>query len=262
MTMQATREPSVRPAVHHSLPENVGRIERAVSVGSGGWLLLKGLRHGGLVGATTAGLGAMLIKRGVSGHCEVYEKLGMNTNGHGHSHSEPAPEDFYERGIHVVQAYTINKSPNELFAFWRNFENLPKFMSHLQEVKVVDEKKSHWKASAPAGFSVEWEAEIISEEPNHSISWRSIDGAAVDHAGSVRFIETSNRGTEVRVVLDYIPPLGKLGAAVAKIFGEEPGQQIKEDLRHFKQLMESGEIPTAKGPRGRCQPAGKESRRP
>jgi len=237
-----------RAPEHRTSHHNVGTVERVVSASGGGLLFLGGLRYGGWVGLTTAGVGALLLQRGVSGHCGVYEKLGVDTNGHG----EASPEQFHKRSIHVAQAYTINKSAHDLFAFWRNFENLPKFMSHLEAVKVIDEKRSRWKAKAPAGYTVEWDAEIINEQPDKVISWRSLEGAGVTHAGSVRFIDTKDRGTVVRVVLDYIPPLGRVGAMVARLFGKEPAQQIKEDLRHFKQLMETGEIPTSQGPRGTC----------
>lgn len=227
--------------------QNVGMIERVATVGGGGWLVLRALKHRNWAGLAGAGIGVLLLRRGVSGHCDLYEKLGVDTNGH-----KTGPQRFFNRGIHVAQAYTINKPAHELFAFWRNFENLPQFMSHLEAVKVVDEKLSRWKAKAPAGSSVEWDAQIINEQPDKLIAWRSLDGADVEHAGSVRFIPTKERGTVVRVVLDYIPPMGPLGAMVARLFGKDPEQQIKEDLRHFKQLMETGEIPTSQGPRGAC----------
>jgi uncharacterized membrane protein len=228
---------------------NVGLGDRIASVGSGGWLVLRGLSRGGVVGFATAGLGAMLVKRGVTAHCPIYETLGVGTK----SKEPPTPETFDRKSIHVARAFTINKSAADLFAFWRNFENLPRFMTHLEEVKNLDDKRSRWKAAAPAGFTVEWEAEIINEEPNRSIAWRSLGGSDVHHAGSVRFVETPDRGTEVRVVLDYIPPMGRLGWAVARVFGEEPRQQIQEDLRRFKQLMETGETATNAGPRGTCR---------
>ena len=227
---------------------NVGTKERMASAGGGAWLVSRGLRRGGLSGAAMAGFGGMLLGRGLSGHCPIYEKLDIDTNGQ----NPPAPTEFYERGIHVSKAYTITKPASELFSFWRNFENLPKFMTHLEEVTVLDDKRSHWKARAPAGATVEWDAEIIHEEPDQVISWRSLKDADVHSSGSVRFTEIPEVGTEVRVILNYLPPLGKLGALVARLFGEEPAQQIQEDLRHFKQLMETGEIPTNEGPRGDC----------
>jgi uncharacterized membrane protein len=191
----------------------------------------------------------MFVKRGATGFCPVYNRLGIDTQSQG----QPTPRDCEERAIQIARSFTINRSANELFAYWRNFSNLPTFMRHLESVEVIDDKHSRWTAKAPAGQTISWQAEIISEEPDRLIAWKSVEGSSINHRGSVRFVETSERGTEVRVVLDYLPPLGRLGAAIAKLFGEEPGIQIKEDLRRFKQLMETGEIATNKGPRGNCR---------
>lgn len=230
--------------------QNVGSTERLISASSGGLLVLKGLKHRGLAGAAMVGVGTVMLQRGVSGHCAVYDKLGVD---HKNSHNPPEPSEYHQRGIHVSKAYTINKPAHELFAFWRNFENFGGFMSHIKEVKVTGEKRSHWKATGPAGINVEWDAEIIAEEPDKLIAWQSLANADVHSKGSVRFIETGDRGTQVKVTLDYIPPAGKLAAAFAYLFGQEPRQQIQEDLRHFKQLMEAGEIPTNESPRGKCK---------
>lgn len=145
--------------------------------------------------------------------------------------------------IHVHKAITVNRPPEEVYQFWRNFENLPSFMSHLESVQTTGERRSHWKAKAPAGMTVEWEAEIIEDRPNEQIAWRSVEGADVDNSGTVRFQPApGSRGTEIHVELHYSPPGGRLGAAVAKLFGEAPDQQIGDDLRRFKQVMETGEV--------------------
>ena len=145
--------------------------------------------------------------------------------------------------VRTKRSVTVNKSPENCYAFWREFENLPQFMRHLESVTVIDERRSHWKAKAPAGHSVEWDAETTEDRPNELISWRSTEGADVFNAGTVRFERApGGRGTEVRVELEYKPPLGKLGSKVAMLFREEPGQQVMDDLRHFKQVMETGEI--------------------
>ena len=145
--------------------------------------------------------------------------------------------------VRTKRSLTVNKSPEECYAFWRNFENLPQFMRHLESVTILDDRRSHWKAKAPAGTSVEWDAETIDDRPNELISWRSTEDADVYNAGTVRFERApGRRGTEVRVELEYKPPLGKLGSKVAMLFREEPGQQVADDLRHFKQVMETGEI--------------------
>jgi len=214
---------------------NVGERERWISSIGGGALALYGLKRGGLGGAVLLALGGGLIYRGYSGHCSAYESLGINT-----ATDAPAPpEAYFERGIHVNESVTIDKRPWDLYAFWKDFENLPRFLDHLESVRKIDDRRSHWVAKAPAGTSVEWDAEIINDEPNALLAWRSLGGASVDNAGSVRFIPgNEGEGTQVRVVLDYIPPAGRLGAAVARLFGEEPSRQVREDLRRFKELME------------------------
>ena len=138
----------------------------------------------------------------------------------------------------------------EVFRFWRDFENLPTFMTLLRLVAQREAGISHWVARGPAGMDVEWNARIINEIDNKLIAWQSLEGSTVSTAGSVNFRETP-RGTEVRVNLQYNPPGGKLGAAFAWLLGEAPGSHIREDLRRFKQLIETGEIPTTEG-----QPAG------
>jgi uncharacterized membrane protein len=149
-----------------------------------------------------------------------------------------------DRGIvRTKRSITINKSPDECYAFWHDFQNLPQFMRHLESVTVLGEGRSHWKAKGPAGMSVEWDAETTEDRPNELIAWRSTEDADVFNAGVVRFERApGGRGTEVRVELEYKPPLGKLGSKVAMLFREEPGQQVMDDLRHFKQVMETGEI--------------------
>jgi uncharacterized membrane protein len=149
-------------------------------------------------------------------------------------------------GIHVEEAVTVSRPPSEVFRFWRNFENLPRFMNHLRTVSQREAGISHWVARGPAGMNVEWDARIINEIDGRLIAWQSLEGSEVSTAGSVNFRETP-RGTEVRVHLQYNPPGGKLGAAVARLLGEEPTVQIHDDLRRFKQLIETGEIPTTKG---------------
>jgi uncharacterized membrane protein len=161
----------------------------------------------------------------------------------------------HKQGIKVERAVTINKSPAELYRFWRNFENLPRFMEHLKSVTIIDNTHSHWVVNAPGGTSVEWDAVIINERENELIAWRSVESADIDNAGSVHFTPApGGRGTQVRVVLEYDPPAGRAGATIARLFGEEPDQQVREDLRHFKEIMEAGEIPTTEGqPSGRSK---------
>ena len=145
--------------------------------------------------------------------------------------------------IRTTRSITVGKTIAEVYNFWKNFENFPQFMRHLESVTVTGEGRSHWVAKAPAGKTVEWDAETIEDVENERISWRSTEGADIYNAGTVEFKPApGGRGTEVRVELEYDPPFGKLGSKVAMLFREEPGQQIHDDLRHFKQVMEVGEI--------------------
>ncbi|MBA3243204.1 MAG: SRPBCC family protein [Acidobacteria bacterium] len=238
---------------------NVGQTERWVSTIGGGALAIYGLTRGSLGGIALGLLGAALVQRGVRGHCEVYQAMGYGTAGESDLRNSENVSVRGEHGIKVEQSVTINRSPEELFRFWRNFENLPRFMNHLEAVRVTGENRSHWVAKAPAGMTVEWDAEVYNEKPDELIAWRTLEGADVDSAGSVRFEQAaSGRGTVVRVTLKYDPPGGSIGAAIARLFGENPEQQIDEDLRRFKQLMETGEIASTEGqPSGRSASTGK-----
>lgn len=234
---------------------NVSERERWFSGFAGGALAVYGLQQGGLSGLLFAVAGGGLLYRGATGHCDVYQALDINTAGR-----RPANGSVREgQGIKVEKSVTINQPAEKLFQFWRNFQNLPRFMDHLEAVQVLDNKRSHWQAKAPAGTTVEWDAEIINEEPNQLISWRSLENAQIANAGSVRFESApQQRGTIVKVTLSYEPPGGKLGQWIAKLFGEEPSIQVEEDLRRFKQLMETGELVTVEGqPSGRGEQTGR-----
>ncbi|HSU68204.1 MAG TPA: SRPBCC family protein [Tepidisphaeraceae bacterium] len=240
-----TTQNFARENVGDSAPRvNMGSTERWASGLIGGALAVYGLRKLSVSGLLAAGIGAVIVRRAVGGHCPLYNSMNIDTR-----RSEPArPEEYFHKSIHVEHVVTINKPAAELYRFWRDFSNLPRIMNHLESVTVRDATRSHWVAKAPAGNRVEWDAEIINDEPDRLIAWRSLGNATVDNAGSVRFIEApGGRGTEVRVVLDYIPPAGQVGRLVAKLFGEEPKQQISEDLRRFKQVMETGEAPNVEG---------------
>jgi uncharacterized membrane protein len=148
-----------------------------------------------------------------------------------------------ERGIRVYEAITINRPPEEVYRFWRNLENLPRFMVHLELVRQLDDRRSYWIARAPLGSTAEWTAEIVEERPNELISWRSVEDSQVPNSGTVRFVRApGDRGTEVHLDIRYDPPAGAVGAAIAKLFGEEPSQQVDGDLRRLKQVLETGEV--------------------
>ncbi|MBD2344679.1 SRPBCC family protein [Anabaena subtropica] len=219
-------------------PSQASESERWASLIGGGALVLLGLRQASLRGVLTALAGGGLIYQGVTKQSTIQqaqEAIGIN------------------KPIKVEKTVTINKPADELYRYWHNFENLPTFMKHLKSVKVYNEKRSHWIANAPLGNNVEWDADILEDRENEFISWASVEGADVENSGFVRFQKApGDRGTEVKVVLEYNPPGGALAAVVAKLFGEEPEQQIGDELRRFKMLMEAGEIATTEG-----QPSGR-----
>ncbi|WP_414754556.1 SRPBCC family protein [Anabaena sp. CCY 9910] len=219
-------------------PGQASDTERWASLIGGGALVLLGLKQASLRGVLTALAGGGLIYQGATKQSTIQqaqEAIGIN------------------KPIKVEKTVTINKPADELYRYWHNFENLPTFMKHLKSVKVYNEKRSHWIANAPLGNSVEWDADILEDRENEFISWASAEGADVENSGFVRFQKApGDRGTEVKVVLEYNPPGGALAAVVAKLFGEEPEQQIGDELRRFKMLMEAGEIATTEG-----QPSGR-----
>lgn len=247
---------------------NVNPVERLVSATAGGALLAYGLKKGGVFGTLLSVVGGGVALRGVTGHCQVYDAMGIDRSGvdpetkMALAARTPKKSNTWNDGmlsgkVHVSKSLTINKSPAELYSFWRNFENLPKFMTHLESVKVIDDKRSHWKAKAPVVSSVEWDAEITSEQENVRIGWRSLEGADVPNSGVVEFLPTSNRGTQVKVSLTYEAPGGAFGAMFAKLFGEEPSQQVYGDLYRFKSLMEAGEVMTVEGQSSGREPQAK-----
>ncbi|HSH21570.1 MAG TPA: SRPBCC family protein, partial [Candidatus Caenarcaniphilales bacterium] len=146
-------------------------------------------------------------------------------------------------GLRVRKSITVRRSPEEVYGFWRDFANLPRFMAHLESVEVIDERRSQWKVRAPIRGSVEWTAELTEDRPGELIAWRSLAGADVANAGRVQFeLAPRNEGTEVRVEMEYAPPAGALAAVVARLAQEEPSQQVAGDLRRFKQVIETGEV--------------------
>ena len=235
--------------------QNVGGAERVASTVAGGALVAYGLKHGGLGGALMSVLGGSMLLRGTTGHCHVYDAIGVDTSGlpEGTRRSPFSRGSLLTGKVHVTKSLTINKSADELYHFWRNFENLPRFMRHLESVTMTDDKHSHWKAKAPLGQTIEWDAELTSDIENHRIGWVSLEGATIPNSGVIEFRPTVERGTEVIVTMTYEAPGGKLGEWAAWALGEEPSIQIADDLRRFKMLMETGEIITNEG-----QPSGRE----
>ncbi len=247
------RETLTHPAGESS--KNVSDVERAASAVAGGAMVAYGLKQGGMLGTAMSLLGGGLLLRGATGHCPAYEAAGIDT-AHKRSGNPNSPfgKGWLSGKVHVTRSITINRSQEELYRFWRNFENLPAFMKHLETVSNREGNLSHWKAKAPLGQSVEWDAEVTSDIANERIGWKSVEGSDIANSGVVEFRPTTNRGTEVRVVMTYEAPGGKLGSFLAWLFGEEPSTQIAEDLRRFKMLMETGQIITVEGqPSGRSE---------
>jgi uncharacterized membrane protein len=217
---------------------NISEFERWASIAGGTALALYGVSRRRPSGWVLAGLGAWLVQRGISRHCYTYDLLGISTAG---SSEDTRQALGGTAGVHVEESVTINRPAAELYRFWRNLENLPRFMSHLESVERVTDTLSRWRAPGPAGTHVEWNAEIINEVPNRVIGWRSIEGSDVVSAGSVNF-EKTGRGTRVRVRMQYSPPGGKAGDALARLLGRDAATDIRTDLRRFRQLVESGEL--------------------
>lgn len=212
---------------------NVGEIERWASLIGGGALALYGLRRS-LAGLALAIGGGALLYRGFTGRCAVYQSLGIDTT------SQDMATD-----ITVEAAATVNKPLTDVYRFYRTLENHPRFVAYLESVRTTGDRQSHWVAKIPLRKSIEWDAEIVEEQENALLVWRSQPGSDVDHTGRVRFRELPHkRGTEVHVKLEFRPPGGIVGAALAPLFNRITTSQLREDLRRFKQLIETGEIPT------------------
>jgi uncharacterized membrane protein len=239
---------------HRKHNVNISQVERVVSAVGGGILAITGLQKRSPGGIAMALIGGDLLRRAITGHSFAYEALGMRTAPLGQGAGTTSVP--YELGLRVDQAITIGCPRAEAFRYWRQLSNLANFMEHVQSVRDIDGRRSHWVVKGPAGRMVEWDAVIHNEIENELIAWRSLPGADVDNAGSVTFKEApGGRGTEIRVELQYNPPAGVAGAAFAALWGEEPSIQIHEDLHRLQHILEAGESLTTKG-----QPSGRDSR--
>lgn len=216
---------------------NVGQTERIASLLGGAAMILYTLVRPSRLALSLAAGGGYLLYRGLTGHCFVYQLLEIDR--------ENAPG---ASGIRVEEAMTINRPRPEVFSYWRSFENLPTFMQHLERVEITGDRTSHWTAHTILGQTMEWDAEIFAEKENEYISWHSLPGSQVNNSGTVSFKDApGGRGTEVHVIIRYDPPGGSAAAALAKLFRQEPSQQVSDDLRRFKQIMEAGETATVFG---------------
>jgi len=224
---------------------NVNQAERWASAIGGAAMAAAGVKRfledDRAAGSLISAAGAALIWRGATGHCHMYQAAGINTARTGDTREHLTGG----RGVNVDEAVTIGRTPHELYQQWRRLEWLPHVIPDLVSVRHADERHSRWIARGPRGYRLEWTAEIINDVPPELIAWRTVEGSDLVSAGSVHFSPAvGNRGTIVRVRMQYDMPAGKVGAAIAWLMGREPGQTMLEGLRRFKQLMEAGEIPS------------------
>lgn len=236
LTSYAEGNASAIPPATGSSRINVGTAERIASVVGGTALGVYAAKNFNSVSGKLAGvIGLLLLKRGATGYCEINNAVGRNT---AHKKAD---------AIEVRATHTINKSREEVYAFWRNFQNLPTFMKHLEKVEVLDEDRSRWTAKLPGGVgSISWEAVIDDEQPNSYISWSSLPGSAVDNAGEVRFSDAADGATVMHAKISYRLPAGDAGSLAAKLFNPLVERMIRQDIKKFKALLETGEIFTNK----------------
>jgi uncharacterized membrane protein len=210
--------------------KNIGILEGRISAGAGGGLLLLGALTRKRLGLalTLASAGGYLLYRGLTRRDPIYRLLGLNTQTQG------------DQGrIEVVRTIVIERPVSEVYSYWRNLEQLPRFMRHLVAVREIDGQRSHWQANAPAGTTVEWDAEIVQDLPNERLSWHSLPDSEVMNSGVVHFRDLGDGATAVQVFIAYASPAGAVGAEVAKLLGAEPGEQIEEGLQRLKDLLEA-----------------------
>jgi len=227
------------PAGLSGLEKNISESERLFSLAAGLGLGLAGLARGRVTGLALTAIGAGLIWRGYTGHCDGYAALGINT-----AERNPATGVPAQQGVKLEKTITIERPAADLYRFWRRLENLPQVMRHLKNVRSIDSQHSRWVAEGALGKELQWDAEIINEREDEMIAWRSMPDGDIDTAGSVHFRPLrSGRGTEVAVSLKYNPPAGKVGAQLATLLGEGLEEKLDEDLKTFKQVMETGMAP-------------------
>jgi uncharacterized membrane protein len=206
--------------------QNVGSMERLITLAAGAALLGYAWRQRSRpLGFTSAGL----LARGATGFCPAYAALGVN-------HADTKHALGGARGVHVRESITVDASPEELYTFWRRYENLPLVMPHLEHVEQMDPKLSRWTAKALGGVPVSWVSETINEVPYETIGWKTLPGEAIQHAGSVVFKRLAETGaTDVRVHFQYAPPGGKAAAWFAAFLGQDPAKATRAGLRALKE---------------------------
>jgi uncharacterized membrane protein len=231
---------------------NVGRIERFASMFGGGFLAGAGIKRGGVGGAALGLAGAILLHRGATGHCHVYGALGVDTaRGHaGPRQAAAIRTDSEAGGVRVEASITVNRMAEELYAYWRDFTHAPSYMDRIISVRVLDERRSHWTAEGPRGRTWEWTSQVTDDVPGRRIAWHTLPGSDLPNSGSVEFTPGRLGETTVRHTLQFDPPGGVVGQAIASAFHQMPEKMVQDDLRRFKTLMEAGMAVTSDGPAG------------
>ena len=218
---------------------NIGELERVASAAVGGWLVLHALRKRSLGSLVGGAIGADLLFRGISGHCGLYETIGVNTANTGESGIE-----ISSHSPHVEKSITIGRTPDELYKFWRDAQNLVLIHGHFAEITPVNAKTTHWRVKGLLQH-FEWDSVLTVQDPGKQISWMSLPGTRLPNEGTIMFRPASGgKGTEVKLTQRFEPPLSPLSSAVAKAFRLVPGAITDKALRRFKSLVETGEIPT------------------
>lgn len=237
-------------AIPYTKWNNVGPVERALSIFAAGFLTQRSFKTKGVTSLALCLGASELLRRGVTGHCYVRDWA------IGEAGSTSQPVMAYQAGEIIEDVVTVRRSPEVLYSFWRKLSNLPQFMHRVEAVKEIDSVRSHWMVTGPAGYRLEWEAEVFQDQPNELIAWRTVGNADVVSAGSVTFKPVGgNRGTEVRVKLQYDPPGGKAVSTLARLLGNAPAFEVRRDLMQFRQLMECTEMISTEG-----QSSGREER--
>lgn len=220
---------------------NLKRYERALSLLGGAALALAGALRRGWMGLGLGLAGGGLLMRAATGHSVLLRLLGKNRAVVDSGARVAVP---HQQGVRVEDTILIERSPNELYEFWRDFTNLAQFLPNVKSVEVYEGNRSHWVVDGPAGAAISWDAEIVNDVPDEVIAWRTVDGAIVDHAGSVRFHPTPDgSATIVQVAFEYAPAGGPVGVAAARLFGHAPEQQVAAALQRLKKLVDGGRRP-------------------
>lgn len=213
--------------------QNVGSSERILSTGLGGLLVANGILRGRLPGLLMTAIGGALTYRGVTGHCAMYQQLGINS-------SAVEGERAIVKGVKIEEEVSIRRPAQELYDIWTRWEQLPQILPHIEHVKDLGQGRTRWTARGPLGATLSWDAEVIHQDPGRMVAWQSITGGDVDTAGSVHFNSTDENSTRMVVSMQYDPPGGRVTAVLAEFFGVGLDRRLREDLARFKRTMESG----------------------